>query len=387
LLLLGAAALGGCDEKALVLLDRTAPEIEISSPDPDATVSGVAFQIAVDATDDEGVDRVEFRVDGASPQTDTTAPFSATIVTLATVSGAQLLVRAEAFDAAGNSASATVLVEVAPRSVERLTDDVGDDMNPAWSPDGTRIAFQSDRNGAQFDLWVMNANGSGQTRLTQDVNEDRNPAWSPDGNWIAFDSDRAGGYDVWKLPVATGEMDAVALTSANNDDIQPAWSPDGTSVYFSSSRGVNADFNVWRMLAGGDDLATTTQATAFPEDDTAPAVSPAGGVLAFASPLNFVTNHIYTMEIGEVQVFPLTGDVGFTEVDPAWSPDGSVVLFSRSEGLDSNLWVMPLGALVPVQVTFGSGVVGDGGAAWSPDGDRIAFHSDRDGNLDIFVVQ
>ena len=376
----------GCDQKVVTGVDNTPPEVAIDGLPTGSTVSGVAFRVDVTATDDEGVDRVEFLVDGVNPVVDSTPPFSATIVTLAQVSGTEVVISADAFDAAGNTSRASTMVEVAPRNETRLTTDLNDDMNPAWSPDGERIAFQADRSGAQFDLWVMDAGGSAQVRLTENVNEDRNPAWSPDGAYLAFDSDRAGEFDIWMLPLATGEADAAALTFGNNEDIQPSWTPGGSHVIFASSRGSNGDFNIWRMPATGDDV-TTTQLTAFLEDDTAPAVAPNGTLLAFASLLNFTTEHIYTNEIGELQVFPLSGDVGFTELDPAWSPDGSVIVFSRSEGLDSNLWIMPPGALVPVQVTFASGTVGDGAPAWSPDGSRIAFHSDRDGNLDIYVIE
>jgi TolB protein len=86
-------------------------------------------------------------------------------------------------------------------------------------------------------------------------------------------------------------------------------------------------------------------------------------------------------------VVPVTGDAGFTETDPAWGPEGEIALFSRSSGTGSNLWVQPVGGANPVQITFGLGVVGDGGGAWSPDGERIAFHSDRSGNFDLWVLE
>jgi Tol biopolymer transport system component len=232
----------------------------------------------------------------------------------------------------------------------------------------------------------MDADGTNPAQLTQNVNEDRNPAWSPDGDRIAFDTDRAGTYDVWLLPLAGGEAAATALTFGTRDDVQPAWAPDGTSVYYSSNRGSGAPFNVWRQSVIG--TGNVIQVTAFAENDTAPAVSADGTRLAFASRLNFSTDHIYTMAVGAVTVVPLTGDVGFTESDPAWLPGSGAVFFTRDDGIDSNIWFQAPGSeAAPVQVTFGSGSVGDGGAAWSPDGSRLAFHSDREGNLEIYVIE
>lgn len=379
------AFLAGCDDKMLPGVDFQPPEAEISQPPDGAVVSGVSFVVEVAATDDTGVDRVVFRVNGLTALVDSEAPFSAALVTLDRAAGADLVVEAEAFDAAGNSATATAAYEVRARTTTRLTNNPTDDMNPAWSPDGTRIAFQSKRNGDQFDLWWMNADGSGATRLTQDVNEDRNPAWSPDGEWIAFDSDRVGTFDVWRLPLAGGEAAAVAVTFANLDDVEPAWTPDGTTLYFASNRGSNAPFNIWRILVGDD--ADAEQLTSFDVDDRAPAVSSDGTRLAFASSLNFGLPHVFTTEIGSDTVTPLTGDVGTREGDPMWLPGRSLVAFSRDDGIDSNLWYQSTTEVVPTQATFGSGTLGDGGAAWSPDGSKLAFHSDRDGNLEIYVME
>jgi Tol biopolymer transport system component len=76
----------------------------------------------------------------------------------------------------------------------QLTTDPAGDHTPAWSPDGTKIAFVSDRDGGNFEIYVMNADGSGQTRLTDDPAQDFDPTWSPDGSRIAFVSDRDDGF-------------------------------------------------------------------------------------------------------------------------------------------------------------------------------------------------
>ncbi len=382
--LLAMIASAGCDSKMITPPGDGGPTLAITSPGADDAVSGAGFLVTADASDDDGVAYVEFTVGDAPTVRDDAAPWAAHAVTLAYAADTPLSVTVRAVDEAGNATTRSVNVTVSARTLSKLTTDVNDDLNPAWSPDGSRIAFQADRDGAQFDLWIMDADGTGQTRLTTNVNEDRSPAFSPDGDWLAFDSDREGSFDIWTMPLATGEGDAVNHTFGNLDDVEPAWSPDGASVYFASSRG-DGTFNIWHQVLGTGSLS---QLTSFADDDRAPAVSPDGVYLAFASTLNFAVPHVYTRRLGEVEVTPLTGDVGVSEADPAWSPAGPVVSFGRDAGLDSNVWFKTAGAEVnAMQGTFGTGTVGDGGPAWSPDGTKLAFHSDRDGNLDIWIVE
>ena len=378
-------ALTGCDEKVAGSIDRVAPAASITSPANHDQVSGVAFFVEVTATDDVGVDRVEVAVDGGAPVSLSAPPYRVHVLTLAAAAGASLVLDVRAFDAAGNSDEQSISVEVAPRSLSKLTTDTQSDLNPTWSPAGDRIAFQSNRGSGEMNIWVMDADGANPTQLTTNVNEDRNPAWSPDGLWIAFDSDRAGTFDIWRMPVATGEADAENLTFGNDDDIEPAWTPDGLTLLFASSRGTETDFDIWRQVVG---TGVASSVTNFTEDDRAPAFSPDGTQLAFTSALNFTTPHVYTGPLDETTVTPLTGELGETESDPVWAPAGRAVVFTRATGLHGTLWFKAVDPNVaPAQATFGSGTIGDGGAAWNPAGDRIAFHSDRDGNADIWLVQ
>jgi TolB protein len=379
------ASAPGCDQKVIHDIDDTPPEATIASPADGSDVSGVTFRLEITATDDTGVDHVRFRVNNGAPVTDTAAPWELTVITLTDAESTDLPVEVDVLDAAGNETKLSAQYTVAARTITRLTDQPNDDMNPAWSPDGARIAFQAKRNGDQFDLWTMNADGSNQAELTANVNEDRNPAWSPDGEWIAFDTDRMGTFDIWLLPLSGGEAGASAVTFGNNDDVEPAWTPGGVDLYFASDRGAGTPFNIWRVPAVGTD-ADAVQITAFDVDDSSPAVSPDGTLLAFTSQLNFATPHAYTTEIGSGDVTPVTGGTGVAEADPAWVPSGALI-FSRDDGVDSNLWLQRTTGTNPEQVSFGSGTVGDGGAALSPDGSKLAFHSDRDGNLEIYVME
>jgi len=105
--------------------------------------------------------------------------------------------------------------------VIRLTE-TGDDWEPAWSPDGKRIAFHSNRDGNE-EIYVMNADGSGQTRLTKNEVGDTSPAWSPDGKRIAFVSERDGNLEIYVMNAdGSGQT---RLTNNDADDIEPAWQP------------------------------------------------------------------------------------------------------------------------------------------------------------------
>ena len=382
-------AAAGCDDKAPSDVDHSLPSVEITFPSDGAIVSGVGLYVEVNATDDgefSEIDRVEMLVNNTDFSIDDTPPFSLFVPTIAELEGAVFDIVVRAFDEVGNFSEDAVTVTSNVRTVFPLTSDPGDDMNPTWEPDGQRIAFQSDRSGEQFDIYVMEADGTNESALTTNLNDDRNPAWSPLQQHIAFDSNRAGDDDIWRILVVSGEASVEPLTFGNLDDLEPTWSPDGTAIAFSSSRGTGNEFNIWRIPGTG---GTAVQLTAFPETDETPAYSPSGNILAFVSTLNFATRHVYLKYFPDDSVVPLTGNVGYEELDPAWSPQDRAVAFARNSGAGahSNIWILVLGRVIAAQGTFGTGVVGDAGPAWSPDGTTLAFHSDRSGNLDIYVVK
>ncbi|MGH9803247.1 MAG: TolB family protein, partial [Blastocatellia bacterium] len=113
---------------------------------------------------------------------------------------------------------------VAGGKATAITDEFGDARQPAWSPDGKQIAFQSYRDG-DWHIWTVGANGSGLKQITNGAFDDREPHWSPDGKSIAFASDRGGNYDIWKIELAGGKLEQLTRDAAN--DYNPAWSPDG----------------------------------------------------------------------------------------------------------------------------------------------------------------
>ncbi len=109
--------------------------------------------------------------------------------------------------------------------VVALTDDRADDRAPAWSPDGRRIAFQSDRASVAgaYDIFVADADGSDVRRVSDDAGSDAAPAWSADGSRVLFHSDRGGNLDVYSQRVDGSDLRRLTFDAAA--DLAPASSP------------------------------------------------------------------------------------------------------------------------------------------------------------------
>jgi Tol biopolymer transport system component len=148
-------------------------------------------------------------------------------------------------------------------SPRRLTfNDPISDRAPAWSPDGTKIAFWSARNGNR-DVFVMNADGSGVMQLTTYADSDRDPVWSPDGTKIVFERTLPGGNSDLFVMNATG-TNQTNVTNNPSDDRNAAWSPDGTKIAFRSSRDGNSEIYV--MNADGTGVQRLTNDPAIDDD-------------------------------------------------------------------------------------------------------------------------
>jgi Tol biopolymer transport system component/tetratricopeptide (TPR) repeat protein len=219
-----------------------------------------------------------------------------------------------------------------------LTNHPAMDGGPDWSPDGKRIVFWSERDDTPEiygrEIYVMNADGSGVTRLTNNSRDDSDPTWSPDGNRIAFWSSRDGQHDIYVM-----NTDGSEITRLTNDPVWEydlAWSPDGTRIAFTFS---HADGNV-EIYVQYVDGSGRTNLTKNPTWDGDPAWSPDSMKIAFASSRygGFGSSHeIYVMNADGSDVTRLTDfPAGF----PAWSPDGRLIAFISSRNGQTGIYVM-----------------------------------------------
>ncbi len=188
-----------------------------------------------------------------------------------------------------------------------LTSTKEDDSHPTWSPDGDRITFAREGPG---DIYVMNADGSGVRRISDPRVQESEPAWSPDGNWIAYIR-RTPGTPVRELWLVHPDgSEPHAITSAGAKAYTPAWSPDGKRIVFASDQ----DGDFFELYTIGIDRKGLRSVTPTAGDMFEPSWSPDGSRIAFSE-----GGSIFTVELGEGDVEKLT-DNDNNDSSPAWNP-------------------------------------------------------------------
>jgi TolB protein len=231
------------------------------------------------------------------------------------------------------------LFAMQPRGGDRLLLNYGTDQGAAYSPDGTKIAFMNNYDG-DFEICVMNADGTGIKQLTKNSAIDGFPTWSPDGRRIAFASNRDGDDDIWVMNAdGSDQTNVTSDDPADNED--PHWSPNGRWIGSTTDQ-----YGYWHVV-------------------------------------------VILLDIK----FEATLDWGreSTWFD-SWSPDGRSFLVHDNRAGDYDIYRYDIPDTDPIQWGLLEGkLVSDDNsieerAVWSPDGKQIAFSSNRDGDLDIYVM-
>jgi len=233
----------------------------------------------------------------------------------------------------------------------QLTENTAYDSQPAFSPEGTQLAFNSMRDDGDgtndWDIYRMNAAGNGERQLTTDTANDIEPYWFPSETKIAFRRDEAGtDANIWVLTLDDNSqpIGEQRLTTNTASDIMPAVSPNGKLVAFASNR--DGDYEIYVMKAAPESATnvprklTNNTHTTNPDlvRDWNPDWSPNGKQIVFESsrekvPLTSTSrfdDEIFVMDADGTRQKNLTNNAGFSDIDPVFSPDGKKIAFERS---------------------------------------------------------
>lgn len=209
----------------------------------------------------------------------------------------------------------------------RLTNTPVDDRDAVWSPDGTRIAFASRRDG-NWDLYVLHITTGSITRLTYSLDYEAAPTWSPDGAFIAYEAYQSNNLDIYIVP-SDGSAEPQRLTYHPAPDFAPAWDPSGAgrNIAYVSLRDGNAEIYVISLDNPVEDEAL--RLTNTPDiDEGYPAWRPDGQAIAYSARVNGI-DLVFTRSLANPAAEPTTIGQGR---QPAWSPDGRSLLYALDSG-------------------------------------------------------
>jgi len=265
--------------------------------------------------------------------------------------------------------------------------------HPAWSPDGQALlcVTQSVTDPAlRFSvsqLWVITV-ATGERRLLSD-GDAAQPAWSPNGDRIAYwaKTPGAGPGVIFTIPAEGGEP--VAVTTDSSINWNPVWAPDGRHLYFSSNR--DGSMNVWRVAIDERTGETTGRPEAVTSGVAASSqhltISKDGSRIAYAA-------RVESMNLQRIGFDPVSAAIqgapqpitrgSRAYAQPHVSPDGATLAFNSSGQQEDIFVVQADGTGSVLQLT--NDAARDRAARWSPDGQRVAFYSDSTGQLEIWAI-
>ncbi|MCG8607678.1 serine/threonine-protein kinase, partial [bacterium] len=315
----------------------------------------------------------------------------------------------------------------------KVTQAIGREHQPTWSPDGSKIAYTSDQDGRP-DIWIKQLAGGEPVNLTKEMpNGGYRPRWSPDGSQIAFRSFQDEAFHVWVIPAIGG----AATKVASNTGFWPnqAWSPDGTRLVYVVKDSAGVPYAEIYTLSTREKRTVALPGTEFVRLYLS--WSPQGDYFAYTDAIG-INGFLRTVRLADGQSFQITTK-DRSVLSPHWSPDGRLLYFSSNRGGTRDLWQVKLKTQGDVdgkpeqissgldmenfafskdhtkiayakgerhsnlwritipkpdapakkwtgakQLTFETSVVDD--PELSPDGKRIYFTSRRSGNADIWSM-
>jgi len=254
-----------------------------------------------------------------------------------------------------------------------------------WSPDGKWLAFGESRNkGFHSRIALLSLDDLTVKELTSPIDQeyDCEPAFSPDGSSVAFERGSLGGFakDLFVIPALGGQLRRLTFDNAWGGT--PAWTHDGTEIVFSSNRG--GLLSLWRISAAGGAPRPVAGVSALAYHPTIPRK---GDVLAYEHAT--LSGGIWKISINE-KAHPLGPALhvlaarGMIDFRPSFSPDGQKIVFESDRLGYSDIWYCDRDGSNCTQLTSMHGTAGT--ARWSPDGQHVVFEFQSRHYYDIYVV-
>jgi TolB protein len=246
------------------------------------------------------------------------------------------------------------------RTITQITSDPSEDMMPAISPDGRRIAFVSNRNG-NWDVFTMSADGGRPAQITFETDDEVQPTWSPDGKQLAFSrkNARTGRWEIW-----TADADRPSGSTFLCEGFLPRWSPDASrnQLLFQRARQQGSRFySVWTVdLVQGQAVNPTEIVSAQNAAVIQPNWSPDGSKIVFTTVVDPTSQGSDLPEQSDLWVVDVDGSNrtsltkgAFRNMQPVWAADGRIYFVSNRGGVE-NLWSIPTMLEMPEELDAGT---------------------------------